>query len=135
MNIKQFTSIALYVGLIFTLSNINPIAINASEIDKLNPDPSHEENMPESDYRKPGEAWKEGESRGDRVTNPTMRDSDLEQKVKEVLKPYRHIGVSAEKGIVTLTGEVGSVEEEAAVVSRVRAVQGVKSVNAHLTVR
>lgn len=135
MNIKQFTSIALYVGLIFTLSNINPIAINASEIDKLNPDPAHEENMKEQDYQKSGDAWKEMDREGDRVTNRTMSDSDLEQKVKEVLEPYRHVGVSAEKGIVTLTGKVASVEEEAVIISRVRSVQGVESVKANLEVK
>jgi hyperosmotically inducible periplasmic protein len=61
-------------------------------------------------------------------------DSALTAKVKAVLADQKQIGVSANQGIVTLTGSVPTTDEGTKAIQAASAVEGVKEVKSELTV-
>ncbi|QGZ39050.1 hyperosmotically inducible protein [Pseudoduganella flava] len=61
-------------------------------------------------------------------------DTALTSKVKAVLADQKQIGVSANQGVVTLTGTVASTDEGTKAIQAASAVEGVKEVKSELTV-
>jgi len=71
----------------------------------------------------------------DRKTNRTATDDSLQEQLDNVLKPYSGISADAEKGIVTLTGNVENIQERDNIIIRTRALPGVEDVRSLLKIQ
>lgn len=71
----------------------------------------------------------------DRKTNRTATDDGLQEQLDNVFKPYSGISADAEKGIVTLTGNVENIQERDSIITRTRALPGVQDVRSLLKIK
>ena len=78
-------------------------------------------------------------ARGNQAVSQSIDDATISAHVKTALLnepgvPFTRIDVNTSHGVVTLTGAVGSKEEEQKVVAVVRAVKGVRDVRSALKI-
>lgn len=104
-----------------------PLLVNASEVDKINP----QDPLWTNPYRA---AWSAPKyEMRDRVTNGTPADRGIKESIDQAI-PNFWVKSHSEHGIVTLTGEVDSIEERDEYISLARGIPGVQRVNAKMAI-
>lgn len=127
MSMKSLSLTAAFGMLLATLMVTGPEASLANSKDKLTP--------PDATWTSPSkEEFETQPMKHDRLVEKTAADKQLEEQVSMALDSYKDVNVSAEQGVVTLTGAVASEQEKDAAISRAGGVKGVQSVNSDLKI-
>lgn len=104
-----------------------PLPADASEADKVNP----QEPLWTNPYRAEWSAPRY--EKRDRVTNGAPADATIKESIDQAI-PNFWVKTHSEHGIVTLTGEVDSIEERDQYISLARGIPGVQRVNARMDI-